>query len=129
MIPKSPTWSITLSGNQLKATYDDRSTWFNPIGLAVNIKTPSMTESADKKSVTLTGGGTIQAEKLPGPLALLGAVANLNINYTDKVVVTMVSQDQISAVITYSASGKYTGPKGTDSFNNSATVKYTGTRK
>ncbi len=129
VIPKSPTWSITQSGSQLKATYDGRSTWFNPMGLAVNVKTPSISESADKKSVTLDGGGTIQAEKLPGPLALLGAASNLNINYTDKIVVTMNSQDQISAVITYSASGKYTGSKGPDSFNNGATVKYTGTRK
>jgi len=60
---------------------------------------------------------------------LLGSVSNLTISYTDKITVTMTSQDNISAIITYSASGKYTGSKGSDSFNNSATVKYTGTRK
>jgi len=129
VIPKNPTWSITLSGSQIKATYDGRATWFNPMGLTVNVKTPSISESTDRKSVEISGGGTIQAEKLPGPLALLGAVSNLTINYTDKITVTMTSQDRISAVITYSASGKYTGSKGPDSFNNNATVKYNGTRK
>jgi len=129
LIPKSPTWSISLTGGQLKPTYDGRVTWFNPLGLVVNVKTPSITEGADKKSVTLSGGGTIQAGKLPGPLALLGSVSNLTIDYTDTIVVTMTSQDQISAIITYSASGSYTGSKGPDSFNNAATVKYTGTRK
>ena len=129
VIPKNPTWSITLSGSQIKATYDGRATWFNPMGLTVNVKTPSISESTDKKSMEISGGGTIQAEKLPGPLALLGAVSSLTINYTDKITVTMTSQDHISAVITYSASGKYTGSKGPDSFNNNATVKYNGTRK
>lgn len=129
VIPKNPTWSITLSGSQIKVTYDGRATWFNPMGLTVNVKTPSISESTDKKSVEINGGGTIQAEKLPGPLALLGSVSNLTISYTDKITVTMTSQDNISAIITYSASGKYTGSKGSDSFNNSATVKYTGTRK
>jgi len=129
IIPKNPTWSITLSGSQIKATYDGRSTWFNPMGLAVNVKTPSISESTDKKSVEISGGGSIKTDRLPGPLALLGTVSDLTINYTDKITVTITSQDQISAVITYSASGKYTGSKGPDSFNNSATVKYTGTRK
>lgn len=129
IIPKSPTWAITLSDNQLKPSFDGRATWFNSLGLPVSVRTPSITESADKKSVTLSGGGTIQAEKLPGPLALIGGVSDLSIDYTDKIEVTLTSQDQISAIITYSASGKYTGNKGPDSFNNSATVKYTGKRK
>jgi hypothetical protein len=129
IIPKNTTWTIALSGNQLKPSYDGRPTWFNPMGITVNVKTPSITQSSDKKSVTLSGGGTIQADKLPGPLALLGAMSNLTIDYTDKIVVNMTGQDQISATITYNASGKYTGSKGPDSFNNSATIKYTGTRK
>ncbi len=129
IIPKSPTWTVALSGNQLKPSYDGRSTWFNALGLTVNVKTPLVNESADKRSVTLSGGGTIQADKLPGPLALLGGVSNLVIDYTDNIVVTLTSQEQINATITYSASGNYSGIKGPDSFNNSATIKYTGTRK
>jgi len=128
IIPTSPTWIIALSDGHLKPSYDGRPTWFNALGLSVDVNTPSIAEGADKKSVTLRGGGTIQADKLPGPLALLG-VSNLTISYTDTIVVTITSRDQISATITYNAPGKYTGSKGPDSFNNSATVKYTGTRK
>lgn len=133
VIPKSPTWSISLSGSQLKPTYDGRSTWFNPLGIAVTVNTPAITESQDKKSVILKGGGVIQAASLPGALSLVsaaaGGVSNLKINYTDAISVTLISQDQISVTITYSSRGTFTGSKGPDSFNNSATVKYTGTRK
>lgn len=129
IIPKNPTWTVSLSGGQLAPSYDGRATWFNALGLTVTPRTPLVSESADKRSVTLSGGGTIQADKLPGPLALLGGVSNLSIDYTDNIAVTLTSQDQISATITYSASGRYTGTKGPDGFNNSATVKYTGTRK
>jgi hypothetical protein len=128
IIPKSPTWSVSLTGGQLNPTYDGRATWFNPLGIPVGVKTPAITASQDKKSATLKGGGTIQAASLPGLLALLGA-SNIKIDYTDTITVTQTSQDQVAAVITYSASGTYTGRKGPDSFNNSATVRYTGSRK
>jgi len=133
VIPKSPTWTISLSGGQLKTSYDGRATWFNPLGIAVTVNPPTITEGPDKKSATLNGGGVIQAASLPGALSLAGAaaggVSNLKINYTDTITVTLISQNQISATITYSAQGTFTGSKGPDSFHNSASVKYTGTRK
>jgi len=133
VIPKSPTWSISLSGSQLKPVYDGRSTWFNPLGMSVTITDPTVTEGSDKKSVTISGGGTISAGKLPGALALVGAAAgnisNIDIDYTDSIVVTLTGQNQLTAAISYSAHGQYSGSKGPGSFNNSATVKYTGTRK
>jgi len=133
VIPKSPTWTISLSGGQLKPSYDGRATWFNPLGIAVTVNPATITESPDKKSATLNGGGLIQAASLPGALSLAaaaaGGVSNLKINYTDTVTVTLISDNKISATITYSAPGTFTGSKGPDSFNNSATIKYTGTRK
>ena len=128
IIPKNPTWSIAVSGSQVTPSYDGRATWFNPLGVSVDVRTPSITQSADKRSATLNGGGTIQAKRLPGLLALL-PVSNLTINYSDKIEVMLNAENQVSATITYSASGKYTGSKGPDSFNNASTVKYTGTRK
>jgi hypothetical protein len=133
IIPKSTTWTISLSGSQLKIVYGGRNTWFNPMGMSVNVKNPTISEDSDKKSVTISGGGTISGSRLPGALALIGMAAgnisNINVTYTDSIVVTLTGDNQISAVITYSADGNYTGSKGPDSFDNSATVKYKGTKK
>ncbi len=133
VIPKSTTWSISLSGSQLKLAYSGRNTWFNPMGMSLNVTNPTVSEGSDKKSVTLSGGGTIYAGKLPGALALVGVAAgnisNISIPYTDTIVITLTGQDQVSAVISYSAHGTYTSSKGPGSFTNSSTVKYTGIRK
>jgi hypothetical protein len=133
IIPKSTTWTVSLSGSQLKITYGGRNTWFNPMGMSVNVKSPTISEGSDKRSVTISGGGTISASRLPGALALIGLAAgnisNIKVTYTDSIEVTLTGDNQISAVITYSADGSYTGSKGPDSFDNSATVRYTGTRK
>ncbi len=133
IIPKSTTWTVSLSGSQLKITYGGRNTWFNPLGMTANVKSPTIAEGSDKKSVTISGGGTISGSRLPGALALIGLAAgnisNIKVTYTDSIEVTLTGDNKISAVITYSADGSYTGSKGPDSFDNSATVRYTGTRK
>lgn len=133
VFPKSPTWKVTVSGSQLAITYDGRATWFNPMGFNVRTNTVTATENADKKSVTFKGGGNINAAKLPGAMSLLGTLTggmeDINIDYTDTIVVTLTSATQVSATINYSASGTYTGGKGPDRFNYSGSLTYTGTKK
>jgi hypothetical protein len=133
VFPKSPTWKITLSGGQLTPTYDGRATWFNPMGFGVKANAVTATENADKKSCTFKGGGTLSAATLPGALSLLGTLtggmSDITVNYTDTIVVTMTSATQITATITYSSSGSYTGGKGKDNFNYPGSLTYTGTKK
>jgi hypothetical protein len=133
IFPKNPVWSITVSGSQLAVTYDGKTTWFNPMGMNVKTNPVTATQNADKKSCTFKGGGNLSAAKLPGALSLLGALTggmeDINVNYTDTIVVTLTSPTQITATITYSSSGTYTGGKGKDNFNYPGSLTYTGTKK
>ena len=133
IFPKSPTWKVTFSGSQLAVTYDGRTTWFNPMGFNVKTNAITATENVDKKSCTFKGGGTISAATLPGAMAILGTLtggmSDINIPYTDTIVITLTSATQISATINYSASGTYTGGKGSDRFSQSGSLTYTGTKK
>lgn len=133
VFPKSPTWKITVSGNQLAATYDGRATWFNPMGFSVRTSAVTASENADGKGATLKGGGNINAASLPGAMSLLktltGNLEDINIDYTDTIVIILTSSTQISATINYSASGTYTGGKGHEKFNYSGSLTYTGIKK
>ena len=132
VFPKKATWKISSTLGHLKLDYG-RSTWFNPMGLNVNVNSPTVTESSDKRSCVFSGGGSIKIDKLPGVLAFVSTIAgniqNILINYTDKVNVSLVSQDKISATITYSASGTYNSQKGTENINYQGTITYSGVRK
>ena len=133
VFPKNPVWSISVSGSQLALAYDGRATWFNPMGMNTKTNPVTATENADKKSCTFKGGGNLSASKLPGALSLLGALTggmeDISVNYTDTIVVTLTSPTQITATITYSSSGSYTGGKGPDKFNYPGSLTYTGTKK
>jgi hypothetical protein len=129
VIPKNTTWNITSSNGKLKLDYGGKSSWYNPLGIPVNLNTATSSESADKKSCTFNGGGNINASKLPGVLSFIGSIQNIAINYTDKINVVLSSQNQISATVTYSASGKYDSSKGTESINYQGKIVYSGNRK
>ena len=129
VFPKSPVWSIGTAGNTLSIKYDGKPIWFNSLGINVNPKPVSASESADKKSCTFNGGGAFQEQSLPGVLSMIGNIQNISINYTDRVTVTTVSQGQINASISYSASGTYRDSHGPENFNYSGTLTYTGKHK
>lgn len=130
---KSITWSISMSGDKLKIKYGNKAIWFNSMGIEVTPKMVSVSEAADKKSYTFSGGGDIHEDTLPGVLSMIAVAAgnpkDISISYTDQVQVTLISQDQIRAAITYSASGTYKNNKGPGNLSNASTLTYTGTRK
>ncbi|MBN1375459.1 MAG: hypothetical protein JXA01_04825 [Dehalococcoidia bacterium] len=133
IFPKTSTWSIGASGGYLYIKYDGKAIWFNSLGIDVAAKPVTPAEAVDKKSCTFSGGGSINEETLPGVLSVIAAAAenprNISIGYTDQVKITMTSNSQISASITYNVSGTYNSDKGAGNINNSATLTYTGTRK
>jgi len=129
VIPKSSTWKISSSGSQMKITYGGRSTWFNPMGIDINGKATSATEADDKKSCVFSGGGGVDIEKLPAVMSFIGDVRDISASYTDEVSVTLTSQDRISAVITFDATGSYVSSGGSKSFSYQGTITYSGKRK
>ncbi|MDD5312024.1 MAG: hypothetical protein PHO26_03180 [Dehalococcoidia bacterium] len=129
VIPKSSTWKISSSGSQLKITYGGRSTWFNPMGIDINGKSTSASEGDDKKSCVFTGGGSVDIEKLPAVMSFIGDVRNISAGYSDEVGVTLTSQDKISAVITFDATGSYVSSDASKSFSYHGTITYSGKRK
>jgi len=132
VLPKSPTWKITASGNQLNVTYDDKKTWFNPNGFDVTTNTPTTTVNPDFKSGAISGGGHIQGDKLPGVLGVVGMVAgisNVSIDYTNKVDITLKPSDEINATITWSAKGTYNDKDGKKNLNQQGKITYSGKRK
>lgn len=129
VIPKTATWKMSSSGGQLKLDYGGKSTWFNSLGINVNIKPVTADESSDKKSCVFSGGGSSNMEKLPMALSFIGSVKNISADYTDKVNITLTSQDSISAIITYSASGTYDRGQGSEDFSYQGKITYSGKRK
>ncbi|GEM_PF-2864890 len=133
VLPKSSTWTISSTGGGLDISYDGRKMWFNNMGISHNRNAVVATESADKKSCTFSGGGSATMSSLPAAVAMivpsLGSIRDMTASYTDKVSVTLVSQNQVNAVITYTATASYSssGNVKTASYQGQAT--YTGTRK
>ena len=132
VFPKSPTWKITISGNQPAVTYNDKKIWFNSMGFSVTINTPTIAFNPDKKSGVVSGGGHVGASGLPGALAIIGlakSISNISIDYTDKVDITLSSPDEITATITYVARGGYSSSDGKQPINQQGKLVYTGKRK
>ena len=133
IFPKTPTWSIVVSGGTLTIKYDGKAIWFNSMGINITAKPATASEAPDKKSCTFSGGGSILEDKLPGVLSAIGGAAgnlqNISIGYTDKVTVTQTSSRQITATIAYNASGTYKDNSGGGELQLRGTLTYSGTHK
>jgi len=133
VLPKSATWTISSASGGLAISYDGRKMWFNNMGISHNRNAVVATESADKKSCTFSSGGSATMSSLPSAVTMivpsLGSIRDMTASYTDKVAVTLVSQNQINAVITYTTTASYNSSGNVKSTNYQGQVTYAGTRK
>jgi hypothetical protein len=132
IFPKSPVWKVTATGNQPGIIYDGKKIWFNSLGFNVTTNTPTVTISPDSKSGEISGGGHVGAPRLPGLFGFLGmakGIGSVSLDYTDKVDIRLNSQDQLTATITYNASGSYGSTDGNQPLNYQGKLVYTGTRR
>jgi hypothetical protein len=137
IVSDKATWKISRLNSQMKIEYDGRDTWYRPLGFDVQKKQVKVAEDAANKSVSFTGGGTINMGSLP---AILSAVFNrkmeqFTINFDDNVLIKLTSAIRIAATITCRVQGKYLGDMEFSSemkwktLDWSGTFTYAGTKK
>jgi hypothetical protein len=137
IVSDKATWKISRLNSQMKIEYDGRDTWYRPLGFDVQKKQVKVAEDAANKSVSFTGGGTINMGSLP---AILSAVFNrkmeqFTINFDDNVLIKLTSATRIAATITCRVQGKYLGDMEFSSemkwktLDWSGTFTYAGTKK
>jgi hypothetical protein len=137
IVSDKATWKISRLNSQMKIEYDGRDTWYRPLGFDVQKKQVKVAEDAANKSVSFTGGGTINMGSLP---AILSAVFNrkmeqFTINFDDNALIKLTSATRIAATITCRVQGKYLGDMEFSSemkwktLDWSGTFTYAGTKK
>ena len=130
------TWKIVRQGSQLKVEYDGSDSWYKLPFIKVDNK-PTAVNEISKTSCTFTSGGSISMDKLPFFLSGITnrKIEQISVNFDDKVQVNQVSQNKISATISFNGQLKFSGETeipGTmklNTTNQNYTITYEGTRK
>jgi hypothetical protein len=112
LISDRAAWKISRQSGQLIISYEGRDTWYKPIlGIPIQKKQTTVTENQAKTSCTFTSGGSINMDKLQGILSTISPqkMEQISLNFDDKVQINLTSANKLSAVISFSADGKYYG--------------------